>query len=525
MRPRTALGRATAGLALALAASPADAASHREAPLMTLDPAADITDVYAFVSYDAANLARPPAERKVTLVMNVIPGQEPGSGPNYYNFDDNVLYQLNVDNDRDGVAADVVYQVRFETEVRSPGQFVYPVAGVGPLPPVTDVDGPGAAGLAAIQRYRVTELRGCRRTSRGPRQCDSRTELFGGVARATAPSNVGPRTMPSYESLAAKAVYTDVPTGIRVFAGQRAETFAIDLGAVFDTVNLRVENATSIPGFRPPLPVQTAAEDAADATNPFGVNDFSGFNVSTIAIEIPVRRLTTDGLAPNPATGTIGVYASTSRQRITVRRGEPSLDARRPPADLLTGRREFVQVSRMGNPLVNELVIRFGKKDLWNATAPEDEALFLPAYRALDVAGALQVVSGVPVPPSPREDVVRLLLKYAGQDPSPDVGPFADLLRLDLTVPPTAPAAIKRLGPFAHDAAGSPTPDPAGFPNGRRPNDDVTDLVVRVAGGQTFIDNFVGDGVGIGDKGITADFPFLPTPYDGRNRRHVDPGE
>src|SRR5262249_50411758 len=138
------------------------------------------------------------------------------------------------------------------------------------------------------------------------------------------------------------------------------------------------------------------------------------------------------------------------------------------------------------------------------------------------VAQALQLVSGVPVPTGPREDIVQLLTKYAGQDPNPNVGPFSELLRLDMTVPPTAPGSIRRLGPLAHDPAGHPTPDAAGFPNGRRPNDDVTDLVVRVAGGPLYIQNYVGDGVGVAEKGITPVFPFLPTPYDGRNRVHQD---
>ena len=206
-----------------------------------------------------------------------------------------------------------------------------------------------------------------------------------------------------------------------------------------------------------------------------------------------------------------------------VRAGEPGPVKEGRP--LLKGSRDFTQVSRMANPLVNELIIRIGRKDFWNATNPLDEAQFLDAYRALDVAQALQAVSGVPVPPTPREDIVQLLLKYAGQDPDPNVGPFSELLRLDLTVPPTPPAQIKRLSILAHDAAGNPTPDAAGFPNGRRPNDDVTDIVVRVAGGTNFIQNFVGDGVGVNEKGITPDFPFLPSPFDGRNRRHVDPGE
>jgi hypothetical protein len=502
-----------AAFALLAGAGHVHAASHREAPLMALDPAADITDVYAFVSYDAANLGRAPAERKVTLIMNVIPGQEPGSGPNYYSFDDNVRYQIIVDNDRSGGGLDdLVYEVRFQTEVTAPGQFIRPVG------TVTELEGAGAAALASIQRYTVTELRNCRLSAGQLKNC-TRTELFGGDALPTVPSNIGPRTTPNYEVLAAKGIFTDPATGIRVFAGQRAETFAIDLGAVFDTVNLRVENAVPIPGFRPPLPVQTAAEDADDDTNPFGVNNFSGFNVNTIALEVPIRRLTQDGQPANANNGAIGVWARTLRQQLTLRRGEP-LFGKRGEA-LLEGRGRWVQVSRMANPLVNELIIPFGRKDQWNAALPEDEADFLDAYRNLAVGDALELVSGVPVPDNPREDVAQLLLRYAGQSG----GVLSELLRLDLTVPPTAPADIQRLGILAHDASGNPTPDPAGFPNGRRPDDDVTDIVVRVAGGANFIANFVGDGVGINERGITPEFPFLPTPFDGRNRRHRDPGE
>ena len=511
-----------AGLGLGLAASLASGASHREAPLIALDPAADITDVYAFVSYDQANLARSPDDRKVTLIMNVIPGQEPSSGPNYYAFDDNVLYEIKVDNNKDGDASDVIYQFRFQTEVRSPGQFIATLGG-GPLLPVSAIDGPGSEGLSRVQRYTVTELRGCKQSAKGPK-CASKTVLFGGQPQPTVPSNIGPRTMPNYETvLRPQGIRSDANTGIRVFAGQNAETFAIDLGAVFDTLNLRVENATPIPMARPPLPIQTAAEDANDFVNPFGTNAFSGFNINSIAIEVPIKRLTQDGQAANPANGTIGMYASTSRQMLTVRAGDPKPFKEGTP--LVKGARDFRQVSRMANPLVNELIIRIGRKDFWNATDPSDEAQFLGAYRDLDVAGALQAVSGVPVPPTPREDIVQLLLKYAGQNPDPAVGPFSELLRLDMTVPPTPPAQIKRLSILAHDAAGIPTPDPAGFPNGRRPNDDVTDIVVRVAGGTNYIQNFVGDGVGVNEKGITPDFPFLPSPYDGRNRRHIDPGE
>ena len=274
---------------------------------MALDPAADLTDVYAFVSYDAANAARSLEDRRVTLIMNVLPGQEPGSGPNYYAFDDNVLYVLHVDNDRDGLAEDVNYEFRFKTEVRNPGQFIATLA---------PVDSLEADGLSRVQRYTVTETRCHRQEEDGEIEveCD-RHPLFGGAAKPTVPSNIGPRTTPDYATLAAQGIFTDDDTHIRVFVGQRAETFAIDLGAVFDTLN-----------FRRALPAQSAAEDANDNSNPFGFNNFSGFNISTIAIEIPAARLTQNRKTPTASTGTIGVYASTARRRETLRRGAPSID-------------------------------------------------------------------------------------------------------------------------------------------------------------------------------------------------------
>src|ERR1700756_5712957 len=204
---------------------PAEAASHREAPLIALDPAADNTDVYAFVSYDAANLARAPADRRVTFILNVNPGQDPSDGPNYFNFDDEVRYAINIDNDRDGKADDIVYEFRFKTENRpiaAAGNLTSPLPFLGnrhitsapPLQGITALDGSGSEGLTRRQTYSVTEVRG-----------KNRTELFKEQTLVAVPSNVGPSTMPNYEALAAKGIYSDPATGIRVFAGQRAETF------------------------------------------------------------------------------------------------------------------------------------------------------------------------------------------------------------------------------------------------------------------------------------------------------------
>jgi hypothetical protein len=498
---------AAIGLAWAI---PAEAASHREAPLIALDPSADNTDVYTFVSYDAANLARPAADRRVTFILNVNPGQDPSDGPNYFNFNDDVLYAVRIDNDQDGKADDVVYEFRFTTENRpiaAAGGLTSPLPYLGnphitpalPLQGITALDGPGSEGLTRRQTYSVTEIR------RG-----KRTELFKGSKLIAVPSNVGPATMPDYAALAAQGIYSDATTGIRVFAGQRAETFYIDLGAVFDTLNLRRY-----------LPSLTAAEDV-DNVNPFGVNRFAGFNISTIAIEVPISRVTSDGkpaaASKNPV---IGVYANTSRQKVTVL-GE---DDKPKAAD--DG--QWVQVSRMANPLVNELIITTPFKDGWNAAKPEDEANFQAFYQNPVVATELNLVfhvAIVPIDGSPansRTDLESLLLKYPGQPLNgTNCGkPCAELLRLDLRVPPTAPENQSRLGAAL-------STDKAGYPNGRRPNDDVTDIVVRVVGGNNYIANRIGDGVnflagapgaggpGVTSNGIAKNFPFLPTPYDGK---------
>ncbi len=492
-------------------------ASHREAPLIALDPSADNTDVYAFVSYDPANLGRSPDDRMVTFIMNVNPGQDPSDGPNYFNFDDAVLYAIKIDNDKDGRADDVIYEFRFETENRpGPGGLTSPLPYLGnphilpavlPLQGITALDGPGSEGLTRRQTYSVTEVRG-----------HHRIELFKGRTLVAVPSNVGPATMPNYAALAAQGIYTDNATGIRVFSGQRAETFYIDLGAVFDTLNLRRY-----------LPALAGPGEDTDTVNPFGVNRFSGFNVSTIAIEVPIKRITSDG---RPAATTqnpvIGMYASTSRRKVRVlhESGEPDHGG------------PWAQVSRLANPLVNELIITTPFKDRWNAAEPEDEANFQAFYRNPVVATELKLVFGVDIVPidgsaaTDRTDLMSILLKYPGQAVNgTNCGhPCAELLRLDLRVPPTAPESQSRLGAAL-------SADKAGWPNGRRPNDDVTDVAIRVVGGVNYINAHIGDGVNflagapgvvgvdITANGIAKKFPFLPTPYDGKNRRHVDCGD
>lgn len=483
------------GLAL-FTATPVLAASHREAPLIANDPTADITDFYFFRSWQDPDNA--------ILIMNVIPTQEPGSGPNYFNFADDVLYEIHIDNNKNNIAGNIVYQIRFKTEIRQPGN-VFPLSYVA-LPPITALDGNGSEGLLLRQSYTVREVR----YGQPPR------ELGTGPMFAV-PSNVGPRTMPKYEDLADRGIYP-LKNGGRVFAGQRDETFYIDLGGTFDTLNLHIS------------PILSDANDANDAiivgAPGSGTADtFSGFNVNTIALEIPISEL----IGPN-SNKLLGAYASTSRPKVSVIRkdGDRQNSAR------------FVQVARMGNPLVNELIIATNMKDRWNATDAEDENDFVSFYCNSALATALNTVFGTGFATTGREDLVNALLRYG---PGPSVcgsgktnEALADFLRVDLDVPATPAAGQKRLGPLAHDASGNATPDKAGWPNGRRPNDDVTDVALRVVAGiltNPAVPN-LGDGVNfnvgsVGGKktanGIATEFPFLPTPFDGRDRRHIDPKE
>ena len=211
----TFVGLMVLALVVGLAPSASQAASHREAPLISLDPTADISDFFMFRSYEAGK------DDKIVLIMDVIPGEEPSSGPNYWNFDPNVLYAFNIDNNGDGKASDVRFEFEFKSEIRGVnkdlGLFLSYVA----LPPITSLNGTGSEGLGLRQTYTVTMVKGSNRTVLGK-------GLF------AVPSNVGPRTMPDYEALAAQGIY-NVKNGVRVFAGQRDDPFYIDLGAVFDT--------------------------------------------------------------------------------------------------------------------------------------------------------------------------------------------------------------------------------------------------------------------------------------------------
>jgi hypothetical protein len=480
-------------LARGTAPPTANAASHREAPLISLDAPADITDFFMFRSYE------PGKEDKVVLIMDVFPGGEPSAGPNYFTFDPNVRYLFRLDTVGSGRAEDVRIEFQFRNEIRGAvndlGLPLSYVGGVPPatgaaIPPITNLDGPGSEGLGLRQRYSVRVFT---RSVFGRMSEEKRADGLIAV-----PSNVGPRTMPDYAELADEGTY-DLGDGVRVFAGQRQDPFYIDLGGVFDTLNLR----------RMP-PLLTPLEDAADDANSFGINMLSAFNVQTIAIELPASMITADAEgAEQTAFPKIGGYAATYRPSPSVR-GRAS------------GSSQSVQVQRLANPLVNELIIGTRDKDEWNTLEPRREARFLDYYLRPRLALALELVFGVPTGCTPfgtaacepdppgsapfaswnRDDLVAILL-------GGDRNRLSELLRLDLSVDPVPLASQKRLSILAGDTAG--------WPNGRRPRDDVTDIALRVVGGPNYIANRAGDGVNVDDAELPNQFPFLALPADGRD--------
>jgi hypothetical protein len=488
-------------LALLLAApgGPAQAANHREAPITALDRASDITDWYTFVSYDDPN--------RVTLVLAVDPLLEPSNGPNYFPFDPNVLYTFHVDNDQDGVADDVRFEVRFQTEIRLPDVFTTAVGGIAGIPPITKLDGPGSEGLGVRQTYTVSLVRN-----------HQRTELSQGKKLYAVPSNAGPRTMPGYAAaggLFEQGIYS-LSQGVKAFAGTTDDAFYIDLGAAFDSLNFRMAAGGG---------VLSPAQDADDNTN-FAPDDVSGFNVNTIALEVPITLLTRDGQwhPSTDAKAVLGTYGTTSRPRQQVRRVTPEKDN----FNNFTFRR-LRQVQRMGNPLINELIIGTGSKDRFSMDDPENDSQFANFFLRPLLATVFGTL-GIPVPSGDRTDLLPLVT-YTGPivPPGTPAGPIADLLRINTGIPPTPLASQKRLALLTLLDSDPGNDDPAGFPNGRRPGDDVTDIAARAVGGiladPVAFGTRIGDGVNKDDMPKRGTFPFVNPSHDGRNSRHVDPGE
>ncbi len=450
-----------AALSSRVAPDSAIASSHREAPLIADDPAADNTDVYAFVSPDAAHT--------VTLIANYIPLEDPAGGPNYYRFDPSVLYELNIDNNGDA-EEDVVYQFRFKTTVSNGATFLY---NTGPVTSPTDPD------LNVKQTYSVTRV-----------LLDATGHvLSSSVIGSNLPvpaTNIGPRSNPSYD---ATMGVVSLGGDRKVFAGPRDDPFFVDLGSIFDLGGLRPFNALHA--------IPLAAEAGQDGV--------LNYNTHTIALQVPK----TDLLKAPAANGTIGIYASASRQRVRILHGNGSVEN--------TGK--WVQVSRLGNPLINEVVIPVGKKDRWNSTDPADDVQFLQHYTTPELAGIADALYAVLDGSftTNRQDLVAVLLtgvpglNFTGNTK-------ADLLRLNTAIPPAA--SPDRLGVLAGDFAG--------FPNGRRLADDVTDIEIRavlcgygaILQGALGLCNFtpnnvIDDDVDANENAFLSNFPYVAAPNQG----------
>ena len=446
----------------------ATASSHREAPLIADDPAADNTDVYAFVSPDKPNT--------VTIIANYIPFEDPAGGPNYYRFDPTVLYSLNVDNSGDG-KADVAYQFRFSTQLTNPNTFLY---NTGPIDTPSNQD----ANLSVKQTYTVTRV-----TSSG-------STVLGSNLRVP-PTNIGPRSNSATRTTRSRASST-LGGNRKVFAGPRDDPFFVDLGSIFDLGGLRPFN--SLHSF--PL------------ANEAGRDGVLNYNTHTIAIQVPK----TDLLRAPLANGTIGIYANASRPKIRILRGDGTFDANGPQ----------VQVSRLGNPLINEVVIPLGKKDYWNASDPSNDSQFAGRYTNPELGGLVNFLYPVldDTPTSGRGDLVAVLL--TGVPTLNNTGTVqADLLRLNTTFTAPPVGTGNRLGLLAGEFSG--------FPNGRRLEDDVTDIEIRaVACGYGPVvgpiiesfgfcngnanrtpNNVVGDGVDANENPFLSSFPYVAAPNQG----------
>jgi hypothetical protein len=449
-------------LAVPLSASLAGASSHREAPMISQDPAADNTDVYAFVSPD-----RPDS---VSLVGCWWPFEEPGGGPNFYRFADDAEYVMHVDNDGDA-KDDATFIFKFKTEVKNPDVPLYNTG------PIESLD---SANWNVRQTYSVW------RVSDVGEPNEVRWLLGDNIP--TPPVNIGPKSTPNHANLFKSAVRS-IGDGYNVWAGQADDPFYVDVAALFDLLTIR-------PG--------------APGNQGGGKDTLGGYNANCIALQAPIAFLTKNGAwnkDPKDPNAILGVWMSTNRPSMTVR-----------SAGKDEGRGNMVQVSRLGMPLVNEVVIPLWLKDAFNGLDPQMDAAALskpdgsiPLVQDPILAKLINQIYGVKIPTGPRNDLVSVFLTgVAGLNQPANVKP-AEMLRINTAV---APAEKENpLGVLGGDTQG--------FPNGRRLGDDVVDIALRVVAG-VLVDGFnvapnnaLGDGVQANDKPFSRVFPYLAPPHEG----------
>jgi hypothetical protein len=448
--------------------------SHREAPAISQDPVADNADTYAFVSPDDPST--------VTIITNYVPLEGPPGGPNFFEFGDDVLYSIYVDNDGDALP-EIEYQFRFRTTYQDEDTFLY---NTGPIGSLTDPN------WNKRQLYSVSVVR-----SNGPGKALA-NDL------ACPPCNIGPRSTPDYDSLAAAAVH-QLPSGETVFAGQRNDGFFVDLGAIFDLGDIRELNSLHL------IPTPTGTS----------VDPLKTLNIHSIALKVPISMLTRDGSTPGDPAGAkavLGIWGGASRRKVQVRDDD---------GNGAKGSGPWVQVSRLGNPLFNEVIVPVGEKDRWNAVDPIDDVGFEKYVNQPELARLLPVLYPGEFPnlaaySKNRADLHAILLTGIPGGIVPGFQNFtgpkpADMLRLNVAIPPTTS------NPNALGVVGG---DLAGYPNGRRVFDDVVSIELKAVAGATIplVDaSYTVDGaVGAVSSYLTpgadryqASFPYLGTPHDG----------
>jgi hypothetical protein len=457
--------------------------SHREAPAISQDPVADNADTYAFVSPDDPTT--------VTIITNYVPLEGPPGGPNFFEFGDDVLYSIYIDNDGDALP-DITYQFRFNTTLRNEETFLYNTGPIGSL---------DSGNWNKRQFYDVSVIH--QHGHNGGKKQHHEQDGKGKVLAenlACPPCNIGPRSTPNYDALADAARH-HLPSGEWVFAGQRNDGFFVDLGAIFDLADVR--------------PI---------VNNMPAVDPLKTLNIHTIAIKVPISKLTRDASVPTDVMSgksVLGIWGGASRRKVQVRDEH---------GNGTKGSGPWVQVSRLGNPLFNEVVVPLGDKDRWNAVDPIDDDDFAKYVKKPELAGLLNVIypGAFPhiaayTPTHDRADLEAILLTGIPSGVVPGFQNFtgpspADMLRLNVAVPPAADPS-----PFGLVAG-----DPAGYPNGRRVFDDVVTIELRAIAGLTIplvdpsyqVDAVVtnpafSSGLTPGASRYQSDFPYLGSPHDG----------
>lgn len=462
-------------LAVALLPLGADASSHREAPFITEMPKVDGTDFYMFNSYE------PGREGYVTLLANYIPLQDPGGGPNYYSMDDDALYEIHIDNDADAVE-DITFQFAFNKEVRG---IALNIDGEDVPIPLKQA---GSVGLTAaddqnlnvVETYTVAVVHGDRRRGRSEHIANT---TDGSTTFIKPVDNIGNKTLADYAAYANDHLYHVTIPGCgdgRLFVGQRKEGFVINVGEVFDLIN----------------------------TDPLGspdgeLNGLAGKNITTLALEVPIDCLV------GGDSDIIGGWTTASLQKVRILKG--------PNAEGDTREKGvYTQVSRLGSPLVNEVVIGLPDKDRFNKSEPKNDAQFALYVTNPTLPALIELLFPDAAAPTafPREDLVAAFLTGIADLNQPPMIVASEMLRLNTAIPAVPADSQEPLGVLAGDNAG--------FPNGRRPGDDVVDIELRVAMGVLLDEEAAPagqlpftDGAFVDAGFFDESFPYLQTPLPG----------